>query len=130
MEKDTVESSDRTRDPAAPDPLGLGALGVAVRRLARLGREDAGAGRRPARWSVLADDIERRFEDAAERYEMLRDRYALLKRLNAQLADELEWLRDQVDDLAAQTASPATPSARTESSPPEPRRRFDDRRPR
>ena len=93
--------------PAEGDPLGLVALGEAIDRLARLRDEalDSAAGR-PARWVLCVDGLERVYATVAEKYELLRDRYALLKRGNAQLADELSWLRDQCDDLASGRLDP------------------------
>ncbi|NLN63231.1 MAG: hypothetical protein GX146_10175 [Myxococcales bacterium] len=37
------------------------------------------------------------------RYNAWKDRYVLLKRANAVLVDEVSWLRDQLDDLFAET---------------------------
>jgi hypothetical protein len=94
------------RRPAEGDPLGLVALGEAIERLVRLRDEAFDAAARPARWMSCADGLERAYAAVAEKYELLRDRYALLKRSNAQLADELGWLRDQCDDLASGRLDP------------------------
>lgn len=94
------------RRPAEGDPLGLVALAEAIDRLVRLRDELLDSAARPARWVLCVDGIERAYGAVAEKYELLRDRYALLKRGNAQLADELSWLRDQCDDLASGRLDP------------------------
>jgi hypothetical protein len=112
----------------ATDPMGLVAVGEVVSRLARLKAEAATSrAGRPGRWALCVDQLEQAFAVLAEKYELLRDRYALLKRSNAQLAEELSWLRDQCDDLA--TGRPAGPPRETggPGDRGKPRRRYSDR---
>ena len=104
----------------APDPLGMALLRDIVSRLMQLRDESE----RPERWSILVDQLDAAFGSTAELYEMLRDRYLLLKRHTAQLEDELGWLRDQLDDLAAfREEGPASKPGPGHSRP---RRRFED----
>jgi len=103
----TDDDSQRfERRPVEGDPLGLVALGEAIERLARLRDEALDSAARPARWVLCVEGLERTYQAVAEKYELLRDRYALLKRGNAQLADELSWLRDQCDDLSSGRLDP------------------------
>jgi hypothetical protein len=110
------------------DPMGLVHLGEVVSRLARLKVEVSGRGTaRPGRWVPIVGQLEQSFAVVAEKYELLRDRYALLKRSNAQLAEELSWLRDQCDDLAS--GRPVGPPRETggPGDGAKPRRRYSDR---
>ncbi|MBN2803406.1 MAG: hypothetical protein JXR91_09950 [Deltaproteobacteria bacterium] len=50
----------------------------------------------------LVSTLSKSINSTTERYNFLLDRYLLLKRSNAALSDELNWLRDQLDDLHPQ----------------------------
>jgi len=122
-------SNDTLKKPAVDgkgDPLGLRSLDLAIDRLSSL-REDGGANTRISRWGICVDHLKRAFEETRFKHELLKDRYALLKRSNAQLADEVAWLRDQLDDAhtdgPAKAVTPPLPPARST-------RRYDDRGPR
>jgi len=102
------------------DPLGLKALKAAV---AALGEE---AGRQPAApgdsWHELVSRLDAAHEVFALKMDLLRDRYGLLKQSSAQLADELAWLRDQLDDLASAETVAQEPSTAAKTE-----RRYTDR---
>ena len=122
-------SNDTLKKPAVDgkgDPLGLRTLDLAIDRLSSL-RDDGGKRMRTSRWGICVDHLKRAFEETRFKHELLKDRYALLKRSNAQLADEVAWLRDQLDDAhtdgPAKTVTPPLPRARST-------RRYDDRGPR
>jgi len=121
----TNDTSQKTTVGGKGDPLGLRSLARAIDRLSSLS-EDGGAKMRPSRWALCVDHLKHAFEETVFKHELLKDRYALLKRSNAQLADEVAWLRDQLDDVHTddppKTAAPATSARST--------RRYDDRRPR
>ena len=108
------------------DPLGLRSLERTIDRLSSL-REDGGPQMRISRWALCVDHLKLAFEETVFKHELLKDRYALLKRSNAQLADEVAWLRDQLDDAhtnePVKTVAPPLPPARST-------RRYDDRGPR
>jgi len=94
-------SIDRERQ----DPLGLGALGAAVERLSRIRAEEISEGRRPGRWAACAESLASAWASASAGYDRMVDRHAILKRALADLAGELEWLRDHVDRLASEKAA-------------------------
>ena len=94
MNKDTTE---KTSIPVPHDPLGLRSLENAVSRLVALKEETPESGR--SRMALCIDQLQTAMKGMLLKHEMLKDRYALLKRSNAQLADEVSWLRDQFDDL-------------------------------
>ena len=81
------------------DPLGLSALESAVAELC------AAVAQRPpaaeAAWPELVGTLDAAHTAFALKMDLLRDRYRLLKQSSAQLADEVAWLRDQLDDLAS-----------------------------
>jgi uncharacterized membrane-anchored protein YhcB (DUF1043 family) len=113
-----MTNSENPPGKQAADPLGMVPLKDIVSRLIQLRDETD----RPARWSLLVEQLDAAFGRTAELYEMLKDRYLLLKRHTAQLEDELGWLRDQVDDLAS-----FREEASAEPEKPRPRRRYEDR---
>jgi hypothetical protein len=98
------------------DPLGLQALESAVARL----REAAAA---PADtssskpWVELVSQLDAAHEAVELKMDLLRDRYAVLKRTSAQLADEVAWLRDQLDDLVSAQANEPDPGSAVEPAP-------------
>lgn len=104
------------------DPLGLRSLARAIDRLSAL-RKDCGEEMRPSRWAICVDHLTSAFQETVIRNELLKDRYALLKRSNAQLADEVAWLRDQLDDT--NTEDPVKTEVPVLSA--RPTRRYDDR---
>jgi hypothetical protein len=81
------------------DPLGLKSLEAAVAEL--LGesarQQDAAHGK----WRSLVSRLDAAHSAFELKMELLRDRYGLLKQTSAQLADEVAWLRDQLDDVAS-----------------------------
>jgi len=101
------------------DPLGIKALDVAVAAL----RDEAAC--RDAvpneTWRSLVSHLEASHRALALKMDLLRDRYGVLKQTSAQLANEVAWLRDQLDDLAS-VETPPKPgnAAKTE-------RRYTDR---
>ncbi len=118
-------SNDTSKRPIISgkgDPLGLRSLARAIDRLSAL-REDGGEKMRPSRWALCVDHLKSAFQETVIKNELLKDRYALLKRSNAQLADEVAWLRDQLDDT--HTEDPAKTEAPVSSA--RSTRRYDDR---
>lgn len=122
----TNDTSRKTGSDGKGDPLGLRSLDLAIDRLSSL-REESGVQVRVSRWGICVDHLKRAFEETRFKHELLKDRYALLKRSNAQLADEVAWLRDQLDDAhtdgSVKAVAPPLPPARSS-------RRYDDRGPR
>jgi hypothetical protein len=93
------------REAPLLDPLGLKAMDAVVAEL-----RSAAAGSsapEPARWRELVGRLDAAHGEMGVRMGLLRDRYQLLKRSSAQLADELAWLRDQLDDLRSAESAPA-----------------------
>jgi hypothetical protein len=81
------------------DPMGLKALDAAVEELrAEAARGGDGPGEP---WRSLVAQLDAAHRALTARMDLLRDRYGLLKQSSAQLADEVAWLRDQLDDLAS-----------------------------
>ncbi len=119
-----TNDTSKKAGPGKGDPLGLRSLDLAIDRLSSL-REDGGAQMRVSRWGICVDHLKRAFEETRFKHELLKDRYALLKRSNAQLADEVAWLRDQLDD--AHTDGPAKAVAPPPLPPARSTRRYDDR---
>ncbi|MFO8073748.1 MAG: hypothetical protein R6V85_17945 [Polyangia bacterium] len=115
--------NDREENRDLPDPIGLGALERAVSFVIRLGDEDDPGPRWRAALSALGDAA----AAVSERYDLLCDRYAQLKLLGSRLSEELCWLRDQVDDLAADSAPEPPGSSETETSSGKGGRRYSDR---
>ena len=115
MNRDTNQEHSRL----SSDPLGIKGLSAAVKRLSDLKTEPGDVKRR---MSLCIEQLEEAFQDFEQKHEMLKDRYALLKRSNSQLADEVSWLRDQIDDLDQEEPV-------TSSRPPSGSRRYSDRWP-
>jgi hypothetical protein len=120
MDDDAEENRD------LPDPIGLVALERTVSRVIRLcDEEDPGP-----RWHAALSALEGAAAAVSERYDLLCDRYAQLKLLTSRLSEELFWLRDQVDDLAATPAAPEPPgSSGAEAGGGKGGRRYSDRWP-
>jgi len=87
------------------DPLGLRALAAAAARMRAAATGPAAPD--PRRWRELVERLDAAHGELGERMALLRDRYQLLKRSSAQLADEVAWLRDQLDDLRSAESAPA-----------------------
>jgi hypothetical protein len=116
---------------AGRDPLGIRTLDAAV---AALRDESARRSAEPdGTWRSLVAQLEAAHGALALKMDLLRDRYGLLKQTSAQLADEVAWLRDQLDDLASADALPEPgaaqkPRASTEADQnPRAERRYTDR---
>jgi hypothetical protein len=115
------------------DPLGLQALHAAVTALRDAAARQDGAPGEP--WRALVGQLEVAHRALALKLDLLRDRYGLLKKSSAQLADEVAWLRDQLDDLASADegiAKPvpqpgAKPADAPADRPPRRERRYSDR---
>ncbi len=125
MRNDTSREIELSKFSPMGDPMGFDELAETISRLKTLRDEERKTGGRPSRWALCVDGLERALEMTTTKYELLRDRYALLKRSNSQLADEVQWLRDQCDDLY--------PSGGGEEEPEKVRpdtRRYEDRWPR
>jgi hypothetical protein len=104
------------------DPLGLKALDAAV---AELGEESARLGDASSEtWRSATARLETAHRAFTVKMDLLRDRYSLLKQSSAQLADELAWLRDQLDDLSS---AEAPPEPRTAVRSGDESRRYTDR---
>jgi len=111
---------------SARDPLGIKALDAAVAAL----RDEAASGETgpSTTWRSLVPHLEAAHRTLALKMDLLRDRYGLLKQTSAQLADEVAWLRDQLDDLAsADEAAPKPPSSAEAGQTPRAERRYTDR---
>jgi hypothetical protein len=89
------------------DPLGIRALASAVDALRSAAQND-GAENREALPDLVAR-LETAHRDFSIKMDLLRDRYCHLKKTSAQLAEELTWLRDQLDDLNSAEESAALP---------------------
>jgi hypothetical protein len=93
------ENPDSSSGHASRDPLGLKAMDAAI---AALRNESARRSAEPDdTWRSLVAQLEAAHGAMALKMDLLRDRYGLLKQTSAQLADEVAWLRDQLDDLAS-----------------------------
>jgi hypothetical protein len=86
------------RNATARDPLGLAALAAAVEALRAAALE--GPKKDGDAVPALTARLDAAHREFAVRMELLRDRYSLLKSTSAQLAEEVAWLRDQLDDLS------------------------------
>jgi hypothetical protein len=113
------------------DPLGLKELEAAVAEL-RFG--SARLADAPSEtWRSLVARLDTAHRAFAVKMELLRDRYGLLKRSSAQLADEVAWLRDQIDDLSSAEDAPKpgtaqkSPSAAGAGQTASAERRYTDR---
>jgi len=105
------------------DPMGLKALDAAVEELRA---EAARGGEGPSEpWRSLVAQLDAAHSALTARLDLLRDRYGLLKQSSAQLADEVAWLRDQLDDLAS--ADDAAQEQRGAEKGGEEGRRYTDR---
>jgi hypothetical protein len=94
------------------DPLGLQALASAVAAVHAAAHAEPPAD--PESMRGVASRLKTAHSDFSVKMDLLRDRYALLKKTCAQLAEELAWLRDQLDDLRSdeeRSGSDATPPA-------------------
>ena len=111
---------------ASRDPLGLRAMDAAV---AALQNESARRSADPdGTWRSLVAQLEAAHGALVLKMDLLRDRYGLLKQTSAQLADEVAWLRDQLDDLSSADETAQTqPSAAKAEGAPKAERRYTDR---
>jgi hypothetical protein len=112
--------------PAGRDPLGLKEMDAAI---AALRDECARRSAEPDEaWRSLVARLEAAHGVLALKMDLLRDRYGLLKKTSAQLADEVAWLRDQLDDLASADEAAQKPfSAAKAGDAPKTERRYTDR---
>jgi hypothetical protein len=107
------------------DPLGLKALEAAV---AAVCADSARLGDAPSEtWRSLTARLDTAHRAFAVKMDLLRDRYSLLKQSSAQLADELAWLRDQLDDLSSAEDAPKPHPAAKVGDTPNAERRYTDR---
>jgi len=111
---------------SARDPLGLKALDAAV---AALRDETARRADAPSEtWRSLVAQLEAAHGALELKMDLLRDLYGLLKQTSAQLADEVAWLRDQLDDLASADEAAQKPETVAEAGhAPRAERRYTDR---
>jgi hypothetical protein len=117
-----MENTDTT--PLSPkDPLGARALAAAVAALRAASQGGSPEGREAL--PDLVSRLEAAHGELSLKMELLRDRYELLKRSSAHLAEEVVWLRDQLDDLR----STERPQPQTAVPPPQgaDHRRYADR---
>jgi hypothetical protein len=113
------------------DPLGLKALETAV---AELCADSARFGDAPSEeWRSRVARLDSAHCAFAVKMDLLRDRYGLLKQSSAQLADEVAWLRDQLDDISSAEDAPKpgtaskSPSAAEAGQTASAERRYTDR---
>lgn len=109
----------KNQNTVTGDPLNLAALASAVAALRLAALDGTGQGREAI--PALTVRLDAAHAEFAQRMELLRDRYALMKRTSAQLAEELAWLRDQLDDLSC-APEPEPPADRGDGQ-----RRYADR---
>ncbi|MCK9463294.1 MAG: hypothetical protein M0R80_27050 [Proteobacteria bacterium] len=104
------------------DPLGLKQLDTVLAEL----RSEASGPAAPTTetWRSLVSRLDAAYDAFSAKMDLLRDRYGVLKRTSAQLADEVAWLRDQLDDLSSEDE----PSPKSGTAPkPRAERRYADR---
>jgi phage tail tape-measure protein len=91
------------------DPLGLKELDAVVTEL----RSEASGPEAPTNetWRSLVSRLDTAYDAFEVKMDLLRDRYGVLKQTSAQLADEVAWLRDQLDDLSCEDESATKPGA-------------------
>jgi len=114
------------------DPLGLKELDAIVAEL----RSEASGPETPTAetWRSLVSRLDAAHDAFEVKMDLLRDRYGILKQTSAQLADEVAWLRDQLDDLSSEDesatkpgAAPKAPSVAPTGQAPRAERRYVDR---
>jgi|LSQX01.2.fsa_nt_gb hypothetical protein len=87
----------------SPDPLGLSSFKTLIKELHRQTQHRHAADPAVRACADIAKQMDAHLQKLENRYNAWKDRYVLLKRANAVLVDEVSWLRDQLDDLFAET---------------------------
>jgi len=103
--------------------LGIRALATAVEALRSTVQGDGSETREEL--PELVARLEAAHRDFSVKMGMLRDRYSHLKKTSAQLAEELTWLRDQLDDLNSAEESALRPASKNGGAAEQ--RRYADR---